>query len=241
METEDTAKSTCETDSCGCHSNPKFDGMDKHYLRILWVVIAINATMFIVEMVAGGLAGSQALKADALDFLGDTLTYGISLAVIGQSLRLRSVAALAKGFSLLAMGLFVFGTTVYNVLILGVPQAQIMGVIGFLALAANLTSVLLLLRYKDGDANVLSVWLCARNDAIGNVAVMFAALAVFWTTSAWPDLIVAGIMAGIFLNSATQILRQAWHEWRAESNAPVEARSAPGELQGPDDGCTCIP
>lgn len=230
MAKEDTAKQPCATESCGCHGNPKFDGRDKRYLRILWVVIAINAIMFLVEMVAGGLAGSQALKADALDFLGDTLTYGISLAVIGQSLRLRSMAALAKGFSLLAMGLFVFGTTLYNVFILGLPQAEVMGVIGFLALAANLTSVMLLLRYKDGDANVRSVWLCSRNDAIGNVAVMIAALAVFWTSSAWPDLIVAGLMAAIFLNSATQILKQAWQEWRQDRLLPsAQTRPAPGE------------
>jgi Co/Zn/Cd efflux system component len=170
--------------------------------------------MFLVEMTAGQLAGSQALQADALDFLGDTLTYGISLAVIGRSLNVRSSAALLKGSSLLLMGLWVFGSTLYHVLILGLPRAEIMGGIGILALAANLASVLLLLRYKDGDANVRSVWLCSRNDAIGNVAVMIAALAVWGSASAWPDLLVAGIMAGVFLTSSTQILRQAWVERR---------------------------
>ncbi len=158
--------------------------------------------------------GSQALQADALDFLGDTLTYGISLAVIGRTVQVRSAAALFKGSSLLLMGLWVFGSTLYHVLILGLPRAEIMGGIGAMALAVNVGSVLLLLRYKDGDANVRSVWLCSRNDAIGNVAVMVAALAVWWTSSAWPDLIVAGIMAAVFLSSATQILRQAWVERR---------------------------
>ena len=163
--------------ACGCNGNPRFDGVDPRYRRVLWAVIAINGAMFLVEMIAGQLAGSQALQADALDFLGDTLTYGISLAVIGRSLQVRSGAALLKGGSLLLMGTWVLGNILYNVLILGLPRAEIMGGIGLLALSANLASVLLLLRYKDGDANVRSVWLCSRNDAIGNVAVMIAALA----------------------------------------------------------------
>ncbi len=201
--------------SCGCSGNPKFDGVDPAYKQVLWGVIFINAAMFFVEMSAGKLAGSQALQADALDFLGDALTYGLSLAVIGMSLKVRSTAALIKGLSLLFMGLWVFGSTVYQIFILGVPSAKIMGLIGLLALAANLASVLLLMRYKDGDANVRSVWLCSRNDAIGNVAVMIASFAVFLTASAWPDLIVAIIMAGLFLRSAQLILVQAWQELRS--------------------------
>ncbi len=204
-----------ENAACGCSGNPRFDGLDPGYKRVLWIVIFINAAMFIVEMSAGKLAGSQALQADALDFLGDALTYGLSLAVIGMSLKVRSTAALLKGMSLLLMGLWVFGSTVYQILILGVPRAEIMGLIGLLALAANLASVLLLMRYKDGDANVRSVWLCSRNDAIGNVAVMIASFAVFLTASAWPDLIVAMIMAGLFLRSAQLILVQAWQEYRS--------------------------
>jgi Co/Zn/Cd efflux system component len=197
-----------------CGHSARFEGLSEDYKRRLWLVIAINAGMFAVEMGAGQLSGSQALKADALDFLGDALTYGISLAVIGASLQTRAMAAMAKGTSLLLMGLWVFGSTVYQVFVVGVPQAHIMGVIGFMALAANLLSVLLLARYKDGDANVRSVWLCSRNDAIGNVAVMIAALGVWGTASGWPDLIVAGIMAGLFLNSAVQILSQALQERR---------------------------
>ncbi|MDE4132262.1 cation transporter [Phaeobacter sp. QD34_3] len=199
-----------------CGHEARFDGMSAAYKRRLWVVIAINAGMFAVEMGAGQVAGSQALKADALDFLGDALTYGISLAVIGASLRTRALAALAKGISLLLMGIWVFGSTLYHVFVLGVPQAEVMGVIGFMALAANVTSVLLLAAYKDGDANVRSVWLCSRNDAIGNVAVMIAALGVWGTATGWPDLIVAGIMAGLFLNSAWQILVQAIQERRED-------------------------
>ncbi len=207
-------------EACGCHGGvPVFDGVDPRYKRVLWTVIAINAAMFVTEIVAGHLARSQALQADALDFLGDTITYGLSLAVIGASLRIRATAALFKGLSLSLMGAWVLGSTLYHVLILGLPRAEIMGVIGILALAANLASVLLLMRYKDGDANVRSVWLCSRNDAIGNVIVMAAAGAVWVTTSAWPDLIVAGIMAALFLSSAVQILRQAWAEYRSAGSA----------------------
>ncbi|MET3577511.1 Co/Zn/Cd efflux system component [Mesorhizobium robiniae] len=192
---------------------PIFDGMDPRYKRMLWTVIGINGAMFLTEMVAGQLAGSQALKADALDFFADTVTYGLSLAVIGASLRTRATAALFKGLSLSVMALWVFGSTVYQTLFLGLPSAEIMGVIGFLALAANVGSVLLLRPYKDGDANVRSVWLCSRNDAIGNVVVMAAALGVWGTSTAWPDLAVAALMAGIFLTSSVQILRQAWREY----------------------------
>lgn len=204
-----------ENKACGCSGNPQFDGLDPAYKRILWAVIVINAAMFLIEMSAGKLAGSQALQADALDFLGDAFTYGLSLAVIGMSLKVRSTAALIKGVSLLLMGLWVFGSTAYQFFVLGVPKAEIMGAIGVLALAANVASVLLLMRYKDGDANVRSVWLCSRNDAIGNVAVMVASVAVWFTATAWPDLIVAIIMAGLFLRSAQLILAQAWHEFRS--------------------------
>jgi Co/Zn/Cd efflux system component len=214
----------CIAPGCGCSGSPRFDGMNPRYRRILWLVIAINASMFLVEMLAGQLAGSQALQADALDFLGDTTTYGISLAVIGQPLRLRARAAILKGLSLSLMGLWVLGSTAYHVLVLNAPRAEIMGGIGILALAANLASVLLLLRYKDGDANVRSVWLCSRNDAIGNLMVMAAAVAVWGSATAWPDLLVAGIMAGVFMTSATQILRQALAEARSEG-AAVSARS----------------
>ncbi|KQO52304.1 cation transporter [Methylobacterium sp. Leaf85] len=204
-------------ESCGCGGGvPVFDGVDPRYKRVLWFVIALNGAMFVTEMAAGQAAGSQALKADALDFLADTVTYGLSLAVIGASLRTRSLAALAKGVSLSLMAVWVFGSTLYQTLVLGVPSAEWMGGIGLLALAANVASVLLLMRYKDGDANVRSVWLCSRNDAIGNIVVMGAALAVWGTTSAWPDLAVAALMAGIFLSSSVQILRQAWGEYREE-------------------------
>ena len=198
--------------SCG-HTHGPFDGMSETYTRRLWIVIAINGILFLVEMTAGQIARSQALQADALDFFADCVTYGISLAVIGASLKTRTLAAAAKGLSLFLMGLFVFAATIWRVFVAGVPEAPIMGVIGFLALAGNLATVLLLVNYKDGDANVRSVWLCSRNDAIGNVVVMIAALGVWGTNTAWPDLAVATVMAGLFLTSSFQILTHSWREW----------------------------
>ncbi|GAB4357326.1 MAG: cation transporter [Oricola sp.] len=206
------------------HEHAVFDGMSADYRRRLWAVIAINAAMFAVEMTAGQVAGSQALKADALDFFGDAATYGISLAVIGASAATRANAALLKAASLLAMGLWVLGSTIRMVFLSGVPEAEVMGVVGFLALAANVASVVLLMAYKDGDSNVRSVWLCSRNDAIGNIAVMAAALGVWGTATGWPDLIVAAIMASLFLSSSWQIVTQALTEKREAAAAASQER-----------------
>ncbi len=199
---------------CGCGDSVKFEGLSAAYKRALWAVIGINALMFLVEMMAGLFAGSQSLKADALDFLADTATYTITLLVIGLPLVWRASAALLKGLTLGATGLWVLASTVYRVLAQGVPQSEVMGVVGLLALLANLTSVLLLLKYRNGDANVRSVWLCSRNDAIGNLAVIAAASGVWATGTRWPDLIVAGIMASLFLFSSAQIVRNAIGELR---------------------------
>ena len=214
--------------SCCAKDAPVFEGADLRYKAMLWTVIAINGAMFLTEVIAGQLAGSQALKADALDFLADAVTYSLSVAVIGTSLRTRATAAMLKGLSLTLMATWVLGSTVYQTLILGLPRADLMGSVGVLALAANLASVLLLLRYRDGDANVRSVWLCSRNDAIGNVAVMIAALGVWSMSSAWPDLAVAALMAGVFLASSTQIMRQAWAEYRrGDASVAAATDSAP--------------
>lgn len=191
-----------------CNHNKNFDGMSNNYKRILYWIIAINALMFVVEMSAGIGAQSQALQADALDFLGDTLTYGLSLWVIGKSLTMRSNVAIAKGFSLLIMATWVTGSTIYRVFVTNSPDAMTMGTIAIAAFTANVISVFLLRNYKDGDANVRSVWLCSRNDAIGNLIVLVAASGVWITDSAWSDLIVALILASLFLSSAWQILRQ---------------------------------
>jgi cation diffusion facilitator family transporter len=206
--------------SAGCshHHDAAFDGMSADYRRRLWAVILLNGGMFFVEMFAGALSGSQALQADALDFFADSVTYGMSLAVIGASIRVRAWTAIAKGASLTLMGLWVLGSTAYHTLVLGVPQAEVMGAIGIVALSVNVVSVLILMRYKDGDANVRSVWLCSRNDAIGNVAVMLAAGAVWLTATKWPDLIVAAAMALLFLSSSLQIFRRALQDIRSAAH-----------------------
>lgn len=205
-----------------CDHNVSFDGSSPAYRRVLWIVIAINAVMFVIEMSAGAASGSTALQADALDFLGDTLTYGISLYVIGRSVRLRATAALIKGASLAAMGVGVLGWTIYQTFVLGVPDVVMMSGVAFLAFAANVVSALLLLKFRDGDSNVRSVWLCSRNDAIGNLAVIAAAGVVVLTGSAWPDLIVAAAMAALFLQSSVKIIRQATTELRMD-RADAEA------------------
>jgi Co/Zn/Cd efflux system component len=198
-----------------CQNQPKFDGVSAGFKRALWIVIVINGVMFVVEMIAGRISQSQALQADALDFFADTITYGLSLYVIGLSIKVRSSAALLKGFSLAIMGLWVLGSTVYQSFLPDVPQAEVMGLIGFLALLANSLSVLLLIRYRNGDANVRSAWLCSRNDAIGNISVMLAGSGVWVTNSAWPDLVVASLMAGLFFWSALQIIRLAHVEYQS--------------------------
>jgi len=192
----------------------EFDGLSADYRRRLLVVIALNAAMFMVEIAAGQFSGSKALQADALDFLGDAATYSLTLAVIGAAARTRALAALVKGASLSAMGMWILASTLHRAMAHTVPQAEVMGLVGFCALAVNVTSVIILMRYKDGEANVRSVWLCSRNDAIGNIAVMVAALGVWGTRTAWPDLIVAAVMAGLFLNSSLQIIAQSRRELR---------------------------
>ena len=211
----------------GHNHDVAFDGVSDDYRRRLIIVIAINAAMFIVEMTAGQLSGSQALKADALDFFADSVTYGASLFVIGMALRTRAMVALAKGISLLLVGAWVLGSTVYRVFYMGVPEAGIMGFVAVLALAANVASVLILVRYKDGDANVRSVWLCSRNDAISNIAVMVAALGVWGTATGWPDLVVAAIMASLFLTSAVKIIAQSRAELRHEADDRAHAHAHP--------------
>ena len=198
--------------SSKCHSNSDFSGVSQSYKRVLLIVIAINALMFLIEMFYGVVGQSQALKADALDFLGDSATYALSLWAIGKADATRSNVAMIKGISLLLIALWVLGSTFYYALIVNHPSAPIMSSVALAALTANLVSVVLLMKYRDGDANVRSVWLCSRNDAIGNIAVLIAAGVVALSGSHWPDLLVAFALAGLFSNSAIQIIRQAKQE-----------------------------
>lgn len=201
----------------GCCETPSFDGSSVQYKRALIAVIAINAIMFCVEMTAGLAADSQALKADALDFASDTFTYALSFLVIGSSIRTRAYASLFKAFSLGVVAVLVLAWTVVRFIEGSAPEAQTMGIIGSIALLANLASVFLLLRWRDGDSNVRSVWLCSRNDAIGNVAVIGAAAMVASTGSALPDLAVGAILATLFLRSSFEIMNRARSEIRSEA------------------------
>ena len=200
--------------SAGCCHNEEFDGTSPVFRRALWIVIAINAVMFVVEMAAGAAARSQALKADALDFIGDAATYGLSLWVIGKPAVWRANAALIKAASLFLMGGFILALALYRAIFAAAPDASVMGGIAILALLANLVSVLILMRWRNGDANVRSVWLCSRNDAVGNIAVFGSAGLVALTGTHWPDVAVAALMAGLFVSSAVQILTQALGERR---------------------------
>lgn len=189
------------------------------YRRALWIVLAINAGMFLVEIGAGLAAGSASLQADALDFLGDAANYGISLLVAGMALRYRAMAAFAKGVSMGAFGLWVIATVVWHAVQGTLPSAVMMGAVGFAALAANAISFGILWFYRTGDANMRSAWICTRNDVLGNLAVLLAALGVFGTGTGWPDILVAATMAALALQGASTVLRQSLGEMRQA--APV--------------------
>ncbi len=202
----------CCDHNSGCDTSRK---MPARYRRVLWIALVVNAAMFGVEVLAGVNAGSVSLLADSLDFLGDAANYGISLWVLGLGLAMRARASLLKAGTMALFGTGVLVTAIWNAAQGQVPDAPTMGVIGALALLANLSVAVLLYAWRDGDSNMRSVWLCTRNDAIGNLAVLAAALGVFGTGSAWPDLAVAAIMASLALSSSLQILRHARSELAA--------------------------
>jgi len=185
---------------------------DPRWRRALLIALGVNAGMFAVEMAAGAAADSRALQADALDFLGDAANYAISLLVAGMALAWRARAALAKGLTLIGLSGWVMITAVVAALGGAAPIPELMGIIGALALAANAGVAIMLYRFRTGDANMQSVWICSRNDAIGNIAVMAAALGVFGTGTAWPDLIVAALLALLGISGGIQIVRQALGE-----------------------------
>jgi Co/Zn/Cd efflux system component len=197
-------KSCCQTPEPDghAHNNPR-------WRLILWIALIANAAMFVVEIVAGVAADSRALQADALDFFGDAANYAISLGVAGLALSWRAKAALVKAATMLVFGLWVIGYAVYGLVAGSNPEPQTMGVIGTLALVVNVIVALMLFRYREGDANMRSVWICSRNDAIGNIAVLGAALGVFGTGQAWPDLLVAAIMAGLAIWGSVEVFGEA--------------------------------
>lgn len=202
----------CCGGDCGAAGGGNADGRLR---RILWVALVINAAMFAVEVVSGLIAGSAALQADALDFLGDAANYGISLSVLGSSPRRRAGAALVKGGTMAAFGSWVVVSTAWHAWFGRLPSAEIMGGVSLLALAANGTVALLLYAYRKGDANLRSVWICARNDCLANISVMLAATGVFATASHWPDIAVAAVIALLNLSGAAQVIARARTELRA--------------------------
>jgi Co/Zn/Cd efflux system component len=196
-------------------------GMSRRYRTILWIALAVNLAMFFVEIAAGFSSGSTSLLADAIDFFGDAANYGVSLAVMSMALAWRARAALLKGASMLVFGVFVLGRAIWAYTQGVTPDAFEMGAIGSLALLANVGVAALLYAYRDGDANMRSVWLCTRNDALGNVAVMLAALGVFGTGTAWPDLLVAAVMAGLAISGGWAVVRHARAELQLAGKAPA--------------------
>jgi len=200
------------SDSCGDSCSSKVPVVDARYRRVLIVALLVNLAMFGVEIMAGSAAGSSSLLADALDFLGDAANYGISLYVLGHAMVWRARAALLKGLTMGLFGIWVLYSTIERLLAGHVPEASTMGIVGLLALLANVGVALMLYRYRTGDSNMQSVWICSRNDAIGNIAVMCAAGGVWLTASAWPDVVVALGMAVLAISGAIQIIRAALQE-----------------------------
>jgi Co/Zn/Cd efflux system component len=186
------------------------------FRKALWLVLLINGVMFVAEFGSAFFAGSVSLQADALDFLGDTITYAITLMVLGFPIHVRARAAMFKGLTLGLLGLWIYGQTIYFLMQGQVPTYEIMGVMGIIAFLANLTSVFLLYHFRVGDSNMQSVWLCSRNDMFGNLAIIIAASGVFVTNTGWPDFIVATIMASFAVTASYRIIKLANEELKEQ-------------------------
>ncbi len=198
----------CHDDHCTDAASPNHP----HWRRALWIALVVNVGFFAAELIAGVAAGSTALQADALDFFGDAANYAISLGVAGMALGWRARAALVKGGTLIVFAIWVLGSTAWHAAQGSLPQASVMGVVGVAALLANGGVALMLYRFRGGDANMRSVWICSRNDALGNAAVVLAAMGVFGTGTGWPDIIVAAVMGGLGLWGGWQIVAAARRE-----------------------------
>ena len=192
---------------------------DPAYRKVLWIALLLNAAMFAVEIAGSVQSGSVSLLADAIDFFGDAANYALSLAVLSLALSWRAKASLLKAASMAGFGIFVLGRALWSALNSAPPQPLTMGAVALLALAVNVFVAWTLYRYRNGDSNMRSVWICSRNDAVGNIAVALAALGVFGTGAAWPDLLVAVGMAALALTGAWSVMRQARGELRAAPHA----------------------
>jgi Co/Zn/Cd efflux system component/copper chaperone CopZ len=188
---------------------PDLSHVTPAYKRALWIVVLLNVGYGIIEIGGSILSGSQALQADALDFIGDGLISFLGLIAVGWGLAARAKAALIQGVFLAVLGLGVVGSTLYRVFVEHEPQTLLMGGFALVAFVVNVLAAVVLIPHRKGDANMRAVWLFSRNDAIGNLAVVFAAVLVWWLSSPWPDLIVAFAVAGLFLQSAWSIIRDA--------------------------------
>ena len=216
-----------------CSVATKDQSQNPVFRKVLWVALLVNLLMFFVEIVASHIGDSMSLQADALDFFGDAANYAISLFVLGMALHLRARASVVKGLTMGLFGLWVIGAALYRVFIGSEPEPMIMGFIALTALVANMSVAIMLYRFREGDSNMQSIWLCSRNDAIGNVAVLIAAVGVTATASRWPDLIVALIIATLSLSAAYTILKLAFQEMGV---TPEEAATS-----RPDNSCKTTP
>jgi len=216
-----------------CSVATKDQSQNPVFRKVLWVALLVNLLMFFVEIVASHIGDSMSLQADALDFFGDAANYAISLFVLGMALHLRARASVVKGLTMGLFGLWVIGAALYRIFIGSEPEPMIMGFIALTALVANMSVAIMLYRFREGDSNMQSIWLCSRNDAIGNVAVLIAAVGVTATASRWPDLIVALIIATLSLSAAYTILKLAFQEMRV---IPEKATTS-----GSDNSCKTTP
>ena len=194
--------------------------------RVLYMVLGINAVMFLFEFISGWLANSTALLGDSLDMFGDASVYALTLYTLHRSARARAGAALVKGIFMLLFGLVVIGDALRKSLVGVVPEANWMGAVALIALTANTVCFILLYSHRSDDLNMRSTWLCSRNDLVANSSVIVAAVLVAVTGTLWPDVIVGLAIAGLFLHSAWQVLTEAWVQWR---DPEIEAAQASQE------------
>ena len=211
--------------SCAC-SVPDIRP-DPIFRRALWLALVLNLSMFLIEGLASFHSGSVSLLADAVDFFGDSANYALSLSVLSLGMLWRGRAALLKGVTMTAFGMFVLGRVVWSVQVGATPDSLTMGAVGFLALLVNTLVALMLFRFRSGDADMRSVWLCSRNDALGNIAVVMAAFGVFGTGSAWPDLLVAVIIGGLALSSGVSVMRHARSDIRESRSITCSSQLHP--------------
>ena len=217
--------SCCDDKSC------EISALTERHARVLYVVLAINALMFIVEGAAGWLSHSTSLMADALDMLGDALVYGFSLFVLSRSTRWQASAAAVKGALMLAFGVGVLAEAAYKIVNPVMPNVEAMGYVGAAALLANLACFVLLYRHRSDNLNMSSTWLCSRNDLFANVGVLFAAATTYFLASRWPDILVGVTTAGLFLSSAFSVLRESIRALRAPPPSPPA--SSPARIKIP--------